>query len=163
MRVKFYSAALQWERCYSTICSMRFAGNTNFYWQISHHFNCAEKKITMSHTTRRWDMDNPNDQIRGANKDLRTRLMGIVTRKNLNAQLPKEDASSISEIVEMLITNGVIPTEEGGEKSKGSAQVITPMGDRVDRGEIITPLEFGNGTYTNAIGWFDTLLPDIER
>ena len=116
----------------------------------------------MSHTTRRWDMDNPNDQIRGANKDLRTKLMGIVTRKNLNAQLPKEDASSISEIVEMLITNGVIPTTEG-EKSKGSAEVITGMGDRVDRGEIITPVEFSNGTYTNAIGWFDTLLPDIER
>jgi hypothetical protein len=85
-------------------------------------------------------MDNPNDQIRGANKDLRTRLMGIVTRKNLNAQLPKEDASSISEIVEMLITNGVIPTTEGGK----------------------SPVEFSNGTYTNAIGRFDTLLPDIE-
>jgi hypothetical protein len=37
------------------------------------------------------------------------------------------------------------------------------MGDRVDRGELITPVEFGNGTYTNAIAWFDTLLPDIER
>jgi hypothetical protein len=37
------------------------------------------------------------------------------------------------------------------------------MGDRVNRGEIITPVEFGNGIYTNAIGWFDTLLPDIER
>jgi hypothetical protein len=36
------------------------------------------------------------------------------------------------------------------------------MGDRVDRGEIITPVEFSNGTYTNAIGRFDTLLPDIE-
>ena len=106
-------------------------------------------------------MDNPNDQIRGANKDLRTRLMGIVTRKNLNAQLPKEDASSISEIVEMLITNGVITTEE--EKSRESAQVITTMGDRVDRGELITPVEFGNRTYITAIGWFDNILPDIER
>ena len=37
------------------------------------------------------------------------------------------------------------------------------MGDRVDRGELVTPVEFGNGTYTNAIGWFDTLFPDIER
>jgi hypothetical protein len=37
------------------------------------------------------------------------------------------------------------------------------MGDRVDKGEIITPVEFSNGNYTNAIGWFDTLLPDIER
>jgi hypothetical protein len=77
--------------------SIRFVCTRNFYWQTG-HFSCGEEKITMSHT-RRWDMDNPNDQIRGANKDLRTRLMGIVTRKNLNAQLPKEDASSISEIV----------------------------------------------------------------
>ena len=111
--------------------------------------------------TRKWDIDNPNDQIRGANKDLHTRLMRIVTRRNLNPQLPKGDSSSISEIVEMLITNGVITTEEG--KSRESAQVITAMADRVDRGEIITPVEFGNGTYTNAIAWFDTLLPDIER
>jgi len=112
--------------------------------------------------TRKWDIDNPNDQIRGANKDLHTRLMGIVTRRNLNPQLPKGDSSSISEIVEMLITNGVITTEEG--KSRESAEVITTMGDRVDKGELITPVEFGNGTYTNAIGWFDNnILPDIER
>jgi hypothetical protein len=114
----------------------------------------------MSHT-RKWNMDNPNDQIRGANKDLRTRLMGIVTRRDLNARLPKGDSSSISEIVEMLITNGVITTTE--EKSRESAGVITAMGDRVDRGEIITPVEFSNESYINAIGWFDTLLPDIER
>jgi hypothetical protein len=66
-----------------------------------------------------------------------------------------------SEIVETLITNGVIATEEG--KSRESAQVITAMGDRVDRGELITPVEFGNGTYTDSIAWFDTTLPDIER
>ena len=105
-------------------------------------------------------MDNPNEQIRGANKELRTRLMGIVTQRNLNAQLPKGDSSSISEIVDMLITNGVIPTEG---RSKEFAEVITTMGVRVDRGEIITPVEFGNGTYTNAIGWFDTTLPNIEK
>ena len=111
--------------------------------------------------TRKWDTDNPNDQIRGANKDLHTRLMGIVTRRNLNPQLPKGDSSTISEIVETLITNGVITTEEG--KSRESAEVITTMGDRVDRGELITPVEFGNRTYTTAIGWFDNILPDIER
>ena len=116
----------------------------------------------MSHATRRWDMDNPNDQIRGANKELRTRLMGIVSQRNLNAQLHKGDSSSISEIVETLISNGVILAEEGG-RSKESAEVITNMGDRVDRGEIITPVEFSNGTYTNAIAWFDTSLPDIEK
>ena len=114
----------------------------------------------MNSHTRRWDVDNPNDQIRDANKDLHTRLMGIVTRRNLNAQLPKGDSSSIPEIVDTLIRNGVIPNEG---RSRESAEVITAMGDRVDRGELITPVEFGNGTYTNAIAWFDTLLPDIER
>ena len=114
----------------------------------------------MSHTTRRWDMDNPNDQIRGANKDLHTRLIGIITRRNLNSQLPKGDSSSIPEIIDILIRNGVIPNEG---RSRESAEIITAMGERVDKGEIITPVEFGNGTYTNAIDWFDTLLPDIER
>jgi hypothetical protein len=112
-----------------------------------------EEKITMSHT-RRWDMDNPNEQIRDANKELRTRLMGIVTQRNLNAQLPKGDSSSISEVVDMLITNGAIPAEG---RSKEFAEVITNMGVRVDRGEIITPVEFGNGNYTTAVEWFDDL------
>src|ERR687897_397914 len=107
----------------------------------------------MSHT-RRWDMDNPNEQIRDANKELRTRLMGIVTQRNLNAQLPKGDSSSISEVVDMLITNGAIPAEG---RSKEFAEVITNMGVRVDRGEIITPVEFGNGNYTTAVEWFDDL------
>ncbi len=114
----------------------------------------------MSSPTRRWDVDNPNDQIHDANKDLHTRLMGIVTRRNLNSQLPKGDSSSIPEIVDILIRNGIIPNEG---RSRESAEVVTAMGDRVDRGELITPVEFGNGTYTNAIAWFDTLLPDIER
>jgi hypothetical protein len=118
--------------------------------------------ITMSSSshTRRWDIDDPNAQIRAANKELRTRLMGIVTARNLTPQLPKGETSSISEIVDVLIHNGVIPNEG---RSRESAEIITAMGDRVDRGELITPVEFGNGTYTNAIEWFDTLLPDVER
>ncbi|MDQ4101455.1 MAG: hypothetical protein M3115_04630 [Thermoproteota archaeon] len=116
----------------------------------------------MSQTRRRWDVDNPNAQIHAANKELRTRLMGIVTRRNLTPRLPGDEttSSSISEIVDVLIHNGVIPNEG---KSRESAQVITAMGERIDRGELITPVEFGNGTYTNAIEWFDMLLPDIER
>lgn len=113
----------------------------------------------MAHS-RRWDVDNPNDQIRKANKDFHARLLGIVTQRNLNAQLPKGDTSSISEIVEMLIINGVIPAEE---KSRESAEIITATSVRVDRGELITPVEFDNRTYTNSIAWFDTTLPDIER
>src|SRR3712207_9122651 len=89
-----------------------------------------------------------------------TRLIGIITRRNLNSQLSKGDSSSIPEIIDILIRNGVIPNEG---RSRESAEVITAMGERVDKGELITPVEFGNGTYTNAIDWFDTLLPDIER
>lgn len=113
----------------------------------------------MSHI-RRWDIDNPNEQIRDANKELRNRLLGIVTQRNLNSQLPNADTSSISEIVDVLIHNGVISNEG---RSRESAEVITAMGVRVNKGEIITPVEFGNGTYTNAIAWFDTLLPDLDR
>ncbi len=118
--------------------------------------------VSSSHTKWRWDIDNPNEQIRAANKELRTRLMGIVTRRNLTPRLPRDKitSSSISEIVDVLIHNGVIPNER---RSRESAQVITAMGERVDRGEIITSVEFGNGTYTNAIEWFDFLLPGIER
>jgi hypothetical protein len=112
--------------------------------------------------TRRWDIDNPNEQIRAANKELRIRLIAIVTRRNLSPRLPGDEtsSSSLSDIVDVLIHNGVIPNEG---RSRQSAQIITAMGERVDRGELITPIEFGNGTYTNAIEWFDILLPDIER
>jgi hypothetical protein len=117
--------------------------------------------MSSSNNTRRWDIDNPNEQIRAANKELRIRLIAIVTRRNLTPQLPgDETSSSVSDIVDVLIHNGVIPNEG---RSRGSAQVITAMGERVDRGELITPIEFGNGTYTNAIAWFDSILPDIER
>jgi hypothetical protein len=87
--------------------------------------------MSSSHT-RRWDVDNPNEQIRAANKELRTRLMAIVTRRNLSPRLPRgETSSSISEIVDVLIHNGVIPNEG---RSRQSAQIITAVDDRVDRG-----------------------------
>lgn len=113
----------------------------------------------MSHTARRWDMDNPNEQIRGANKELRTRLMRIVTKRNLTSQLPREDSSSILEIVDVLINNAII-SREG--RSRESAEIVTNMGVRVDRGEIITPVEFSNGNYTDAIAWFDSTLQNVE-
>ncbi|HET6641257.1 MAG TPA: hypothetical protein VFY68_00560 [Nitrososphaeraceae archaeon] len=75
-----------------------------------------------SSRTRRWDVDNPNEQIRAANKELRTRLMAIVTRKNLTPLLPKgETSSSISETVDVLIHNGVIPSKG---RSRESAEAI---------------------------------------
>jgi hypothetical protein len=119
-----------------------------------------EEKIKMSSRTRKWDVDNPNEQILAVNKELRSRLVAIATRRTLTPLLPRGETSSISEIVDVLIHNGVIPNEG---RSRESAERITAMGERVDRGELITPVEFGNGTYTTAIEWFDTLLPDIER
>ena len=104
-------------------------------------------------------MDNPNEQIRGANKELRTRLMRIVTKRNLTSQLPRGDSSSILEIVDVLINNAII-SREG--RSRESAEIITNMGVRVDRGEIITPVEFSNGNYTDAIAWFDNTLQNVE-
>jgi hypothetical protein len=88
--------------------------------------------------------------------------MGVITRRNLNTQLPNGDTSSIAEIAEMLTSNGVIPTAEEG-KSKEFAEVITKMNDRVSRGELITPVEFSNRSYTTAMEWFDGILPDMER
>jgi hypothetical protein len=63
----------------------------------------------------------------------------------------------------MLTSNGVIPTAEEGKKSREFAEVITKMNDRVNRGELITPVEFSNGNYTTAIEWFDGILPNLER
>src|SRR3712207_7188825 len=56
-----------------------------------------------------------------------TRLIGIITRRNLNSQLSKGDSSSIPEIIDILIRNGVIPNEG---RSRESAEVITAMGER---------------------------------
>jgi hypothetical protein len=72
------------------------------------------------------------------------------------------DTPSISELVNVLETNGVIPA--GGERrSRESADIITRIGDRVDRGERITSDEFQHGDYTLAIAWFDSILPDMEE
>jgi hypothetical protein len=111
--------------------------------------------------TRSWDVDNPEKEIREANRNLQTRLMQIVTRRNLNVHLAR-DTPSVSELVDVLATKGVIPTTER-TKSRQYADTITRVADRVDRGERITQEEFVGGEYTTAILWFDTILPDIER
>jgi hypothetical protein len=111
--------------------------------------------------TRRWRVDNIEDQIRNANRDLRSKLIQTISRrKNLNSQLPDGgDGSSILEIVGVLINNRIISMEG---RSREFAELITRMGDRVDRGERISPEEFRNGDYTTAIGWFDGILAEIE-
>ncbi len=110
---------------------------------------------------RSWDVDNPEKEIREANRNLQIRLMQIITRRDLSVQLAR-DIPSVSELVDVLATNGVIPTTEG-TKSRQYADTITRMGHRVYRGERITQEEFSVGDYTTAILWFDTILPDIER
>jgi hypothetical protein len=45
-------------------------------------------------------------------KKLRTRLMKVITRKKLKSQLPNGSASTISEIEEVLISKGIVRTEE---------------------------------------------------
>jgi hypothetical protein len=72
--------------------------------------------MSSSHT-RRWHVVNANEQIRAANKVLSTRLMQIVTQRNLNVHLAT-DTPSISELVDVLATNKVIPGEE--EKNQGN-------------------------------------------
>ena len=114
----------------------------------------------MSHD-RRWTVDNPEDQIRTANRQLHSRLMRIVSQRNLNSQLPRGDGSSILEIVDVLINNAII-SREG--QSRDYAEVITSIGDRVDRGGgRIAAKEFQKGDYTIAIAEFDNTLQNIEN
>jgi hypothetical protein len=113
----------------------------------------------MTHT-RRWTVDNVEDQIRAANREIHSRLIRIASRRrNLSSQLPIGDSSSILEIVDVLINNAII-SREG--QSREFAEVIARMGDRIDRGERIAPEEFQSGNYTTAIAGFDSTLQDIE-
>ncbi len=65
---------------------------------------------------------------------------------NLNVQLAR-DITSISELVNVLTTNGVIPA--GAErKSREYAETITRIGDGVSRGERIISDEFQRRDYT---------------
>jgi hypothetical protein len=75
--------------------------------------------------------------------------MQTVTRRNLNVQLAR-DAPSVSELVDILATKGVISTTEG-TKSRQYADTITRVADRVDRGERITQEEFVGGEDITAI------------
>ena len=114
----------------------------------------------MSHN-RRWANNNPEDQIRTTNRQLHSRLMRIISQRNLSSQLPRGDGSSILEIVDILINNAVI-SRQG--QSRDFAEVITKIGDRVDReGERIAAEEFQKGDYTIAIEEFDNTLQNIEN
>jgi hypothetical protein len=111
---------------------------------------------------RRLTADNPEDKIRTTNRQLHSRLMRIVSQRNLNSQLPRGEGSSILEIVDVLINNAVI-SREG--QSRDFAEVITRIGDRVDRGggEQTSVEELQKGDYTTAVEEFDNTLQNIEN
>jgi cysteinyl-tRNA synthetase len=110
--------------------------------------------------TRRWSVDNREDQVREANRNLESKLMQIVSQRNLNTQLPRDRRPTISELVDILITNGVIPTTAG--RSREFADTITRLGDKANRGEELTKEEFVDGNYTLAIAWFEMELDDLN-
>jgi hypothetical protein len=107
-----------------------------------------------------WSVDNREDQVREANRNLETRMMQIIGQRNLNVQLPRDRRPSISELVDILITNRVIPSNE---RSREYADLITRLGDKAARGEQITKEEFVDGDYSLAIGWFEMELDDINE
>jgi cysteinyl-tRNA synthetase len=107
-----------------------------------------------------WNVDNREDQVREANRKLETRLMQIVRQRNLNAHLPRDRRPSISELVDILITNRVMPK---AGRSREFADTITRLGDKAARGEQITKEEFVDGDYTLAIAWFEMELDDMKE
>ncbi|MDQ3976865.1 MAG: hypothetical protein M3264_10105, partial [Thermoproteota archaeon] len=107
-----------------------------------------------------WNVDNREDQVREANRKLETRLMQIVRQRNLNAHLPRDRHPSISELVDILITNRVMPK---AGRSREFADTITRLGDKAARGEQITKEEFVDGDYTLAIAWFEMELDDMKE
>jgi cysteinyl-tRNA synthetase len=109
--------------------------------------------------TRIWNVMNPEDQVYEANRKLKTRLMQIVSQRNLNVHLHKDRSSSINELVDILINKGVIPPDG---RSREFADTITKLGDKAARGEQIKIGEFEDGDYTLAIAWFEMILDDIE-
>ncbi len=110
---------------------------------------------------RRGTADNPEDKIRNTNRQLHSRLMRIVSQRNLNSQLPSGEGSSILEIVDVLINNAII-SREG--QSRDFAEVITQIGDRVDKGGEHTAAEaIQKGDYTIAVEEFDNTLQNIEN
>ena len=123
--------------------------------------NREQEGIKMSHNNRRSTVDNPEDQIRTANRELHSKLMRIVSQRSLNSQLPSGDSSSILEIVDVLINNAII-SRQG--QSRDFAEVITTIGNRVDSlGERIAAEEIQKGDYTLAIAEFDKTLQNIEN
>jgi hypothetical protein len=82
-------------------------------------------------------------KVHEENTNLESRLMQIVTQRNLNVQLAR-DTPSVSEHVDVLVTNRVIPKEK--RRSREFADRITRIADKAARGEHITQEEFNDYT-----------------
>jgi hypothetical protein len=103
---------------------------------------------------RRGSGEDRKAQVLEENTNLESRLMQIVNQRNLNVQLAR-DRPSVSELVDVLVTNRVIPEEERG--SREFADRITRIADKAAKGEHITQEEFND--YTITMSWFD----DVEN
>ncbi len=100
----------------------------------------------------RWSAENREAQVLEENRNLESRLMQIVNQRNLNVQLAR-DRPSVSELVDVLVTNRIISKEE--RRSREFADRITRIADKAARGEPITQEEFDD--YAIAMSWFDDL------
>lgn len=111
--------------------------------------------------TKQWLFENLQGQVLEASSHLETRLLQIISNRNLGAQLPRDRRPSISELVHILEINRLIP--RGGErKTREYAEKITRIMDRIDTGVEISKEEITEGDYTLAIAWFELILDDIR-
>jgi polyhydroxyalkanoate synthesis regulator phasin len=115
--------------------------------------------------------ENLEDQIRNETASLHARLMQIITRRNLNSQLSsgvgasgdssRIDGSSISEMVDLLIRNGVLTHVD--ERARGFMEELKRVCDRVANEERISLEELDKSDYGLAVPWLEMRLDDIEE
>jgi hypothetical protein len=113
--------------------------------------------FTTKAKTKLWSVDNREAQVLDQTKRLHTRLMQVIGDRNLSSQLPNGSESTISEIEEALISNGIVQTKESSRKF---ASIITEMREKAAQEQQITLDEFGD--YTLAIDWFEMELDEIQ-
>jgi hypothetical protein len=110
--------------------------------------------------------ENIEDEILGENANLHSRLLQLISRRSLNSQLSGDvssriDGSSILEMTELLIKNGVFPSPD--EKIRGYIEEYRRIGDKVASGKgKITYEEWGSSKYSLGVGWLHSTLDIIE-
>jgi hypothetical protein len=118
-----------------------------------------------------WKRENLEDQIRNETTSLHARLMQIITHKNLNSQLScsvgasgdssRIDGSSIFEMVDLLIRNGVLT--DVNERAMGFMEELRRICDSVANGEQTSLEELDKSDYGLAVPWLQSRLDDIEE